>query len=59
MITTVIFGVISRLEEAEDRYRDRESRPEDLDLIERLQKGIEEREAAVQRMVVRYMRHLR
>lgn len=41
-----------RLEEAEERYRNRESRPEDLERIRQLQEAIVQREQALKRMMV-------
>ena len=39
-----------RLQEAEERYENRESRPEDLELIEQLRQQLYEREMLVKRM---------
>ena len=41
-----------RLEEAEDRYRQRESRPEDLEKIKQLQDMIYEKEETLKKMLV-------
>ncbi|XP_013402625.1 protein FAM184A-like [Lingula anatina] len=38
------------LEEAEDNYRNRESRPEDLEMIKQLQKALEDREEYMKRL---------
>ena len=43
---------ISRLEEAEERYANRESRPEDLELIEQLRSAILEKEERINALVV-------
>ena len=44
-----------RLEEAIERYRNRESRPEDLELIEQLRDNILEKEGLVKQLVVSFI----
>ena len=41
-----------RLEEAEDRYNSRDSRPEDLELIQQLRDAVLEREERMKALVV-------
>lgn len=43
-----------RLEDAEERYRNRESRDEDLEQIEELRKQLEQREKDVRRLYVSF-----
>ena len=47
-----IFPSLDSLEEAEERYNSRDSRPEDLELIEQLRDGILEREERMKALVV-------
>lgn len=42
----------NRLEEAEDKYRSRQSRPEDLEVIEQLKRALAERELDMKKLVV-------
>ena len=44
--------LIDRLEEAEERYNNRDSRPEDLELIQQLRDAIAEREARMKQLIV-------
>ncbi|ESO96978.1 hypothetical protein LOTGIDRAFT_231741 [Lottia gigantea] len=46
-----ISSIQIQLEEAEDRYRNRESRPEDLELIMQLRDAIQERELRVKELI--------
>lgn len=41
-----------RLEEAEEKYRSRQSRPEDLEIIEQLKRALAERELDMKKLVV-------
>ena len=43
---------MDRLEEAEEKYRSRQSRPEDLEIIEQLQRALAERELDMKKLVV-------
>lgn len=43
---------VCRLEEAEERFRNRESRQEDLDLIQQLKQALAEREMEMKKLVV-------
>ena len=52
MIINDLLWCNCRLEEAEERYRNRESRTEDLELIHHLQNEIQEKEAFVNRLHV-------
>jgi hypothetical protein len=40
------------LEEANDRYRNRESRPEDLELIDQLRNAVLEKEQRMKQLIV-------
>ena len=42
----------NRLEEAEEKYRSRQSRPEDLEVIEQLKRVLAERELDMKKLVV-------
>ena len=42
----------SRLEEAEEKFRNRQSRPEDLETIEQLKRLLAERELDMKKLVV-------
>ena len=44
-----------RLEEAEERYNNRESRQEDLELIEQLRNAIQEREHRMKTLIVSFV----
>ena len=44
--------VVRRLEEAEEKYRSRQSRPEDLQFIEQLKRALAERELDMKKLVV-------
>jgi len=44
-----------RLEEAEERYRNREAREEDLALIEQLKMALTSREQEMQQLIVSYI----
>jgi len=44
--------VVRRLEEAEEKYRSRQSRPEDLEFIEQLKRALAERELDMKKLVV-------
>lgn len=46
------FFVVNRLEEAEEKFRSRQSRPEDLEVIEQLKRALAERELDMKRLVV-------
>lgn len=46
------FIFVPRLEEAEEKYRSRESRPEDLEFIEQLKRALAERELDMKKLVV-------
>lgn len=46
------FFVVNRLEEAEEKFRSRQSRPEDLEFIEQLKRALAERELDMKRLVV-------
>lgn len=46
------FLVVNRLEEAEEKFRSRQSRPEDLEVIEQLKRALAERELDMKRLVV-------
>ena len=46
------FFVVNRLEEAEEKFRSRQSRPEDLEVIEQLKRARAERELDMKRLVV-------
>ena len=43
---------LPRLEEAEEKYRRRQSRPEDLEFIEQLKRALAERELDMKKLVV-------
>jgi hypothetical protein len=49
-IVTVFF--LLRLEEANERYNQRESKPEDLELIEQLRQEVAEREMRIKQLIV-------
>jgi len=44
--------LVPRLEEAEEKYRSRQSRPEDLEFIEQLKRALAERELDMKKLVV-------
>lgn len=46
------FFFLNRLEEAEEKYRSRQSRPEDLEVIEQLKRVLAERELDMKKLVV-------
>lgn len=46
------FILVLRLEEAEEKYRSRESRPEDLEFIEQLKRALAEKELDMKKLVV-------
>lgn len=46
------FFVVNRLEEAEEKFRSRQSRPEDLEFIEQLKRALAERELDMKRLLV-------
>ena len=46
------FFVVNRLEEAEEKFRSRQSRPEDLEFIEQLKRALAEQELDMKRLVV-------
>lgn len=46
------FFVVNRLEEAEEKFWSRQSRPEDLEVIEQLKRALAERELDMKRLVV-------
>lgn len=46
------FFVVNRLEEAEEKFRSRQPRPEDLEVIEQLKRALAERELDMKRLVV-------
>lgn len=46
------FFVVNRLEEAEEKFRSRQSRTEDLEVIEQLKRALAERELDMKRLVV-------
>ena len=46
------FFVVNRLEEAEEKFRSRQSRPEDLEVIEQLKRALAEWELDMKRLVV-------
>lgn len=48
----LFFFFLNRLEEAEEKYRGRQSRPEDLEVIEQLKRVLAERELDVKKLVV-------
>lgn len=43
---------VIRLEEAEEKYRSRQSRPEDLEIIDQLKRALAERELDMKKLVV-------
>ena len=43
---------LERLEEAEEKFRSRQSRPEDLEVIEQLKRALAERELDMKKLVV-------
>ena len=44
--------LLERLEEAEEKFRSRQSRPEDLEVIEQLKRALAERELDMKKLVV-------
>lgn len=48
----ILFFFSNRLEEAEEKYRSRQSRPEDLEVIEQLKRVLAERELDMKKLVV-------
>ena len=48
----LFFFFLNRLEEAEEKYRSRQSRPEDLEVIEQLKRVLAERELDMKKLVV-------
>ena len=46
------FYFVTRLEEAEEKYRSRQSRPEDLEFIEQLKRALAEKELDMKKLVV-------
>ena len=48
----MILFFFNRLEEAEEKYRNRQSRPEDLEVIEQLKRVLAERELDMKKLVV-------
>ena len=48
----ILFLFKTRLEEAEEKYRSRQSRPEDLEAIEQLKRALAERELDMKKLVV-------
>ena len=48
----MILFFFNRLEEAEEKYRSRQSRPEDLEVIEQLKRVLAERELDMKKLVV-------
>lgn len=47
--------VMFRLFEAEQRYRSRESRPEDIEYIRKLKKAVTEQEVKIKQLMVRHL----
>lgn len=48
----IFFFFSNRLEEAEEKYRSRQSRSEDLEVIEQLKRVLAERELDMKKLVV-------
>lgn len=48
----ILFFFLNRLEEAEEKYRSRQSCPEDLEVIEQLKRVLAERELDMKKLVV-------
>lgn len=54
MISACTVWCICRLIEAEERYRSREARPQDIELIEKLKRIISEQELKLKELTVRF-----